>query len=162
MYNTELIIQSVHKLFSLKPIVYVSCSLDLSYWIRLRAFGRFVQTDAGPKLHTAWRRALISMLEHSHWMAMHWTTRIHWVGVFLALEVPWDIARPRRLFLMMSLKTYLRSLLAWISNCIPSKVWDEFTYPFPNFNGATVEVWEWISNFVPRVIIGVINYSCWD
>ena len=21
------------------------------------------------------------------------------------------------------------------------KVWDEITYPFPNFNGATVEIW---------------------
>ena len=27
-------------------------------------------------------------------------------------------------------------------------VWDEITYPFPNFNGATVEVWEWISSFM--------------
>ena len=26
------------------------------------------------------------------------------------------------------------------------KVWDEITYPFPNFNGA--EVWEWIRNFM--------------
>ena len=25
----------------------------------------------------------------------------------------------------------------------------EITYPFPNFNGTTVEVWEWISNFIP-------------
>ena len=25
-------------------------------------------------------------------------------------------------------------------------MWDEITYPFLNFNGATVEVWEWISN----------------
>ena len=29
---------------------------------------------------------------------------------------------------------------AWISNHMPSKVWDEITYPFLNFNGATVEV----------------------
>ena len=29
-----------------------------------------------------------------------------------------------------------------------SKVWDEITYPFPNFNGAAVEVWEWKSNFM--------------
>ena len=28
----------------------------------------------------------------------------------------------------------------WISNYIQYKVWDEITYPFPNFNGATVEV----------------------
>ena len=35
---------------------------------------------------------------------------------------------------------------------MPSKVWDEITYPFPNFNGVTVEVWEWISNFIPHFI----------
>ena len=29
---------------------------------------------------------------------------------------------------------------AWISNYMPGKVWDEITYPFLNFNGATVEV----------------------
>ena len=29
---------------------------------------------------------------------------------------------------------------AWISNHTPGKVWDEITYPFLNFNGATVEV----------------------
>ena len=29
-----------------------------------------------------------------------------------------------------------------------SNVWDETTYPFPNFNGSTVEAWEWISNFI--------------
>ena len=27
---------------------------------------------------------------------------------------------------------------------------DEITYPFLNFNGATVEVKEWISNFIPH------------
>ena len=31
---------------------------------------------------------------------------------------------------------------------MPGKVWDEITHPLPNFNGATVEVWEWISNFI--------------
>ena len=34
-----------------------------------------------------------------------------------------------------------------------SKAWDEITYPFPNFNGATVEVWEWISNFIPHLMM---------
>ena len=29
------------------------------------------------------------------------------------------------------------------NNHMTSKVCDENTYPFPNFNGATVEVWEW-------------------
>ena len=46
-----------------------------------------------------------------------------------------------------------------------SKVWDEITYPFSNFNGATVdvwicatvEVWIWISNFIPLIIMDVIT-----
>ena len=38
-------------------------------------------------------------------------------------------------------------LLMWITfnpsmDLIPSKVWDEISYPFPNFNGAAVEVGE--------------------
>ena len=40
----------------------------------------------------------------------------------------------------------LTLIQVWINNHTPSKVWDEITYPFPNFNGATVEVWEWLSN----------------
>ena len=60
---------------------------------------------------------------------------------------------------------YLHGLIwvsAWISNYIHFKVWGEMTYPFPNFNGCTVEVWEWISNFMPHFIGHVITYPCWD
>ena len=32
------------------------------------------------------------------------------------------------------------------------KMYDEITYPFPNFNGATVEVLEWISNFIHTLL----------
>ena len=38
------------------------------------------------------------------------------------------------------------------------KVWDEITSPFLNFNGATVEVKELISNFIPNFIMDVITY----
>ena len=48
--------------------------------------------------------------------------------------------------------------IAWISNFIHYRVWDEVTYPFPNFNGATIEVWEWISNFTPHFTGYVITY----
>ena len=51
---------------------------------------------------------------------------------------------------------------AWLSNYIHCKVWDEITYLFLNFNGATVEVYEWISNFIPHFIKYVITYPCWD
>ena len=36
-------------------------------------------------------------------------------------------------------------------------MWDEITYPFSNFNGATVEVWEWISYFIPHFTRHVIT-----
>ena len=39
---------------------------------------------------------------------------------------------------------------------MPNKVWDEITYPFLNFNGCTVEVQEWISNFISHFIMDVI------
>ena len=41
---------------------------------------------------------------------------------------------------------------------MPSKVWDGITYPFQDFNGATVEVWEWISTFIPHFVMDVITY----
>ena len=41
-------------------------------------------------------------------------------------------------------------------------MWDEITYPFLNFSGATVEVKEWISNFIPHFIGHVITYPRWD
>ena len=30
-------------------------------------------------------------------------------------------------------------IAAWLSNHVPSKVWDEVTNPFPNLKGYTVE-----------------------
>ena len=32
-------------------------------------------------------------------------------------------------------------------NHLPSKLWDDITHPFPNFNSCTID-WEWISNFI--------------
>ena len=40
---------------------------------------------------------------------------------------------------------------AWKSNHVYNKVKDEITYRFPNFDSATVDVWEWISYFVPHL-----------
>ena len=42
------------------------------------------------------------------------------------------------------------------------KVCDEITYQFSNFNGATAEVWELISNFIPHITGNVITYPFWD
>ena len=53
-------------------------------------------------------------------------------------------------------------LPTWISNYIHHKVWNEITYPFPNFNGCIVEVWEWISNFIPHLTGHVVTYPWSD
>ena len=37
-----------------------------------------------------------------------------------------------------------------MSHHVPRKMWDGIRYPFPKFNGATVEVWERIRNFIPH------------
>ena len=47
---------------------------------------------------------------------------------------------------------------AWISNHIHYIVRDANTYPFMNFNRATVEVWEWISDLIPHFTVHVIIY----
>ena len=44
----------------------------------------------------------------------------------------------------------------------PGKVWDKITYPFPNFNGAIFEVWEWTNNFMPHLMMDIIMYPCWN
>ena len=60
--------------------------------------------------------------------------------------------------------TRLAVIPAWTSNYIHHdyKVWGEITYPFPNFNGCTIEVWEWINNFIPHSTGHVITFPCWD
>ena len=61
------------------------------------------------------------------------------------------------------------NLLTWFnfepsmeSNYTHYNVRGEITYPFLYFNGATVEDYEWISNFTPHFIKHVITYPCWD
>ena len=53
-------------------------------------------------------------------------------------------------------KDGLALIPVWISIHMPSKVWGEITYPFPNFNGHTIEVWERMSNVTPHFMIYVI------
>ena len=50
---------------------------------------------------------------------------------------------------------------AWISNHMSSKVWGEITYPFPNFNGCTVDVWEccFIPHFTVETLYSTIYHS---
>ena len=47
----------------------------------------------------------------------------------------------------------LTLIQAWINNHMPSTVWDEITYPFLNFNGRVVDVWERKGYFISISII---------
>ena len=38
-------------------------------------------------------------------------------------------------------------------------MWDKITYPFPNCNGV-IEVWQYISNFIPHLTGHAITYTC--
>ena len=49
-------------------------------------------------------------------------------------------------------------IIAWISKHMPSEMWDESTYPFPNLSGCIAEVWEWISNSISHVVMDVLTY----
>ena len=53
-------------------------------------------------------------------------------------------------------------ILAWLSDYKYYKVWDEIICPFPNINGAAVEVCKWISDFNPDFTWLVITYPCWN
>ena len=48
------------------------------------------------------------------------------------------------------------------SSHMPNKEWGEITYLSPDFNSSTVEIYEWISNFIPHFIMDVITYPHWD
>ena len=49
-------------------------------------------------------------------------------------------------------------ILAWISNHMFCKVWNEITYQFTNPKGSDVEVWEWINNFISHSTMSVITF----
>ena len=54
----------------------------------------------------------------------------------------------------------LAFILAWVSNHIPSQVWDIINNPFPNFDGATAEVSKWISNSILHFRMNIITFPC--
>ena len=53
-------------------------------------------------------------------------------------------------------------ILACISNNIHYTVWARITYAFINFNSATIEVFEWISNFISHLTEEMVIYTCCD
>ena len=86
-----------------------------------------------------------NVLEHKHNLCTN-ATENHLIS-----SLPVDF-NPVVAHVSIGLATYLayvniwmiiNLISAWMSNNRRSKVWYEIFYPFPNFNGTTVEVWEW-------------------
>ena len=49
-----------------------------------------------------------------------------------------------------------------ISNHVIYKCGMKESFQFAKFNGATVEVWEWIDTFIPYFTGHVVTYPCRD
>ena len=65
-----------------------------------------------------------------------------------------------RLIFWGPVSTWLTLILTFDN--IHCKGCSEITYPFPTFTGEAVEVWEWISNFIPPLPGHEITYLFWD
>ena len=92
------------------------------------------------------------------WCGVFMPVRVPWIFPGAPLKVngaPWNIQGNFTAMCLVSSKSTwhpyfwhrLTLIPAWISNYIHNKVWDKITYPFPNFDFSTIEVWEWISYF---------------
>ena len=50
---------------------------------------------------------------------------------------------------------------AWISNHMPSKTWDEITFPFRISAVQSLKFENWF-NVIPHFMMDLITYPCWD
>ena len=50
----------------------------------------------------------------------------------------------------------------WMRNCPVKCAMKLLIVMFQNLNGATVEVWKWVSNFTPHIIMDVMTHPYWD
>ena len=93
------------------------------------------------------------------WSLPHGTLLPTYFGHALVItpSFAWDVATTGPFY-----SQSLTSISAWLSIHMSCNVWGEIAYPFPNLNGATVEVSEWISNVIPHFIMDVITFPMWD
>ena len=82
-----------------------------------------------PQIHPAFRKMCLTMGRkyRSYKTALRFLESHSYLQSVTAAKRGWHLSN--------------RNVITWINNHTPSNVWDEITYPFPNFNGATVEVW---------------------
>ena len=97
------------------------------------------------------------------WTSIQWRM---WIGNYIHVDIEDRMTHPcpsinSGLTILDPLyKHVLTSIPAYIGAHNSSKVRDEISHPFPDFNGATVAVWEWISTSTSHFMIDVITYPC--
>ena len=84
-----------------------------------------------PEIHAP---PLIGKIYQENQVLDEWLYKYHLGNNFLISAWWWDRDIPGN-----SVNT-LYMYPTWISNYIHYVIWDEITYPFPNFRGATLEV----------------------
>ena len=85
-------------------------------------------------------------------MNIYWYYNI-WVylSMLRTIYITFDIKRRKQQHLLLCI---------YVSNYIHCEMYDEITYSSRNLNGASLEVWESISNFTPPITRLVISYIC--
>ena len=138
-------------------------SNSIKAWWRIYALVYWVITGSGNGLSPDWCQFIVSTkltLEKKS-MNIQWKYK-----QFLSGNCSWKLSAKRGPFVPTPRGPFyyhgLTLIPAWISNFIHCKLWYEIIYPFPNFNGCTVEVWKWISNFISHFAGHVITYPWWD
>ena len=66
------------------------------------------------------------------------------------------------LYIISALLLTLNNFNLSMNKLSHSKMWDEITYLFINFNDRTVDAREWINNSISYSIVGLITYPLWD
>ena len=64
----------------------------------------------------------------------------------------------RAMDILGPLSTCIDFNFSMISYHMPSKGWDDITYPCLNLSGSTVEVWEFMGNVIPQFIVDELTY----
>ena len=98
------------------------------------------------------------------WFKYHWSLypMVQWVKSSLVQVItwrrtgdngwwPWWRSSYLSLSLSLSLSLLHSSKIKW---------WNHLSTP--KFNGYTVQLWEWTSNFIPHLIGHVLTYTCWN
>ena len=122
-----------------------------------------------PKLHD-FKRIYRKKIQEPQWNPhrFHLNLQINnWIRhVINKLDADYGKSRDKRLSVLIIVNTWSAVASATRINFNPSMdnnhIHYDITYLFPNFNGVTVEVCEWISNFIAHFTKHVITYPCWN